>query len=32
MVTTEDFKITVKSIKEFRVNRLRFEILKKDKE
>ena len=32
MVTTEDFRITVKSLKNFRVDRLRFEILKKDEE
>ncbi|MGN0588601.1 MAG: hemolysin family protein [Ruminiclostridium sp.] len=32
VVTTENFIITVKSIKNFRVDRLRFEILKKDEE
>ena len=32
VVTTENFIITVKSLKNFRVDRLRFEILKKDEE
>ncbi len=32
IVTTEDFRITVKSINEFRVDRLRFDILEKDEE
>lgn len=32
IVTTEDFRITVKSLKNFRVDRLSFEILKKDEE